>query len=77
MKSADDIACDILKRLSDVESIIKNGNRVFNVQKNNTSMFWYRGGYFTIQDLKEELDSYGKEKQMLCELLNFYETLTE
>lgn len=75
MKSADSLSYNVIDRLADVNQIIDNGVHCFKKNMNNSELFWYRGGYYNLVQLKAELDSYGKEREMLNNLLKFYEEI--
>ncbi len=80
MKSASDLYNDIKSRIKDIDSIITKGNSAFQdleaqrvCLKGRTIMF--RGQEHDHKTLYNELLSYGKEKNILQEVLTFYNTV--
>lgn len=73
MTTADETSRNLYQRLIDVNAVISNGNHCFKINMSNPGSFPYRGDVYDLIKLKKELDSYGKERELINQLMNFYE----
>lgn len=80
MKPAEKLVKDIKARITDIDSIIKKGNAAWNRLNTKKSLLkgrtvTYRGKEHAGNTLTKELVSYGKEKNILNAVIDFYEEI--